>query len=86
VVTDDNGEATLTFRLPDNLTQWRALVRAITADTRVGQATTGVVVSKDIIVRPALPRFLIQGDAITLTAVVHNFTSQAVSATVALDL
>jgi hypothetical protein len=86
VVTDENGEAAITFRLPDNLTTWRALARAITADTRLGQTTTSVVVDKEIIVRPSLPRFLTQGDAITLTAVVHNFTSQAVSATVVLDL
>ncbi len=85
-ITDENGEATITFELPDNLTEWRALARAVTTDTRVGQATTGIVVSKEIVVRPALPRFLIQGDAITLTAVIHNFTEQAVSATVQIDL
>ncbi len=86
VVTDEAGEATITFELPDNLTEWRALARAVTTDTLVGQATIGVVVSKDIVVRPALPRFLVQGDAITLTAVVHNYTSQPVSATVQLEV
>jgi uncharacterized protein YfaS (alpha-2-macroglobulin family) len=85
-VTDENGEATITFELPDNLTEWRALARAVTTDTRVGQATTGIVVSKEIVVRPALPRFLIQGDAITLTSVIHNFTEQAVSATVQIEV
>ncbi len=86
VVTDENGQATITFQLPDNLTEWRALARAVTTDTLVGQATARVVVSQDIVVRPVLPRFLIQGDTITLTAVVHNYTAQAVSATVELDL
>jgi hypothetical protein len=86
VVTDENGEATITFELPDNLTEWRALARAITTDTLVGQATAHVVVGQDIVVRPALPRFLILGDAITLTAVVHNFTDQSLSATVELAL
>ncbi|MGD8516371.1 MAG: Ig-like domain-containing protein, partial [Anaerolineae bacterium] len=86
LVTDENGEVTLTLQLPDNLTEWRVLARAITTDTLVGQATTGVMVSQDTVVRPALPRFLIQGDAITLTALVHNYTAQAVSATVGLQL
>ncbi len=86
VVTDENGEATITFQLPDNLTEWRALARAVTTDTRVGQATARLVVSQEIILRPALPRFLVQGDAITLTATVHNFTAQPVSATVELNL
>jgi uncharacterized protein YfaS (alpha-2-macroglobulin family) len=86
VVTDENGEATITFTLPDNLTEWRALARAVTTDTLVGQTTSHVVVSKDIVVRPVLPRFLIQGDTMTMTAVVHNFGSRAVSATVELEL
>jgi hypothetical protein len=86
VVTDENGQATFTFELPDNLTEWRAVARAITTDTLVGQATAHVVVSQDIVVRPALPRFLVEGDAITLTAVVQNFTDRAVSATVQLDV
>lgn len=86
VVTGEDGEATITFELPDNLTEWRALARAVTTDTLVGQTTTHVVVSQDIVVRPTLPRFLVQGDAITLTAVVHNFTDQPVSATLELAL
>jgi hypothetical protein len=86
VVTGEDGRATVTFTLPDNLTEWRALARAVTTDTLVGQATAQVVVSQDIVVRPALPRFLVQGDAITLTAVVHNYTTGAVSATVDLEL
>jgi uncharacterized protein YfaS (alpha-2-macroglobulin family) len=86
VVTDENGEATLTFELPDNLTEWRALARAVTTDTKVGQATTHVVVGQDIVVRPVLPRFLVQSDAMDLMAVVHNFTEQPVSATVELEL
>jgi hypothetical protein len=86
IVTDENGEATVSLALPDNLTEWRAMARAVTTDTLVGQATMGVVVKQDIVVRPVLPRFLVQGDAITLTAVVHNFTGQAVSATVELDV
>jgi hypothetical protein len=84
VVTDEAGTATITFELPDNLTEWRALARAVTTDTLVGQTTLELAVSKDIVVRPALPRFLVQGDAITLTAVVHNYTAQPVSATVQL--
>jgi uncharacterized protein YfaS (alpha-2-macroglobulin family) len=86
VITGEDGRASITFELPDNLTEWRALARAVTSDTLVGQTTTRVVVSRDVVVRPALPRFLVQGDAITLTAVVNNFTTQPVSATVELEL
>jgi uncharacterized protein YfaS (alpha-2-macroglobulin family) len=86
VVTDEAGAALLTFDWPDNLTEWRALARAITVDTQVGQAIISSVIRKDIVVRPALPRFLVQGDVLTLTATIHNYTPRAVSATVDLDL
>jgi uncharacterized protein YfaS (alpha-2-macroglobulin family) len=86
VVTDERGEARVTVRLPDNLTEWRVLARAVTTDTLVGQATTRIIVNQDIVVRPAAPRFLLQGDSLSLAAVVHNFTSQPVSATVELAL
>ncbi|MGD8625552.1 MAG: Ig-like domain-containing protein [Anaerolineae bacterium] len=82
LVTDEAGEAQIRFDLPDNLTQWRVLARAITTDTLVGQATASITTAQEIVVRPALPRFLTQGDAVTLTAVVHNFTGQPLSATV----
>lgn len=86
LVTDENGEAIVRLGLPDNLTEWRVLARAVTTDTLVGQATTQFVTSQDLIVRPALPRFLVAGDSLTLTAQIQNFTSEPVSVTVSVEL
>ena len=86
LITDGNGEAAVTLRLPDNLTGWRVLARAVTTDTLVGEASTHFVVSQDIVIRPVVPRFLVQGDAVSLAAVVHNFTTEPVSVTVYLEL
>ncbi|MCB0185519.1 MAG: hypothetical protein KDE31_14725, partial [Caldilineaceae bacterium] len=36
VTTDESGVATITVSLPDTLTSWRAIVKAITAATQVG--------------------------------------------------
>lgn len=35
-ITGKDGRATVKFRLPDNLTTWRATARGVTSDTRVG--------------------------------------------------
>ena len=86
LITDGNGEAAITLELPDNLTEWRVLARAITTDTLVGEASTHVVVNQDIVIQPVVPRFLVQGDAVSLAAVVHNFTTEPVSVTVHLEL
>jgi uncharacterized protein YfaS (alpha-2-macroglobulin family) len=75
-VTGADGKATVQFELPDNLTTWRATARAITADTRVGTATDKVVERKDVIMRVAMPRFLTEGDTVTLSGIVHNYLKE----------
>ncbi|MGB9724110.1 MAG: MG2 domain-containing protein [Chloroflexia bacterium] len=72
ILTDAEGRAVVTLHLPDSLTRWRLLARAVTADTRLGEGTAALTVTQSLIVRPAVPRFLIQGDTFTLTATVHN--------------
>lgn len=42
VETDDRGEATFSFKLPDNLTSWRLTYQAITDDLKAGTSTTNI--------------------------------------------
>ncbi len=84
-VTDDSGLATFRFRLPDNLTTWRATVRGHTRDTVVGQQTHTALVTKPLLVRLASPRFITQGDTLRLAAVVHNRTGDALQVRSGLD-
>lgn len=74
--TDASGRAQVSFKLPDNLTTWTIAAVAATADTRVGQTTNEIVVTKDVIVRPILPNIMRIGDEIVLSAIVQNFTQQ----------
>ncbi len=85
IVTDENGEALVTVDLPDNLTTWQVDLRGLTADTLVGQAEAQVVTTKDLLVRPAAPRFLVQGDHAQLAAVVNNNTDAALPVEVSLQ-
>jgi len=74
--TDDEGRATVSVTLPDNLTTWRLTAKAVTEATQVGDATNEIVVAKDLIIRPVTPRFFISGDTARLEAVVHNYTDE----------
>lgn len=76
-VTGSDGKATVKFRLPDNLTTWRATARGVTSDTKVGMTTSKVVSRKDVILRLETPRFLTQGDTVTLSGIVHNYLKEA---------
>jgi uncharacterized protein YfaS (alpha-2-macroglobulin family) len=85
VVTDANGRATVRFRMPDNLTSWRATVRGITKGATCGQTTRNVLAQQDMLVRLETPRFLVQSDQTTITAAVHNYTERNQSVDVSLS-
>lgn len=72
IATDAAGRAEAVFRFPDNLTTWRLTSRGATDDTRVGQATARALVTRDLIARLSLPRFLIAGDRAEVVSVTTN--------------
>ncbi len=83
--TGADGRATVTVDLPDTLTTWQIDVRGISQDSRVGQAQDQVVTTKDLLVRPVTPRFLVLDDHTLLAAVVQNNTPADLQVTVALE-
>jgi uncharacterized protein YfaS (alpha-2-macroglobulin family) len=85
VVTGADGRAEVSIKLPDNLTTWQVDLRGLTADTRVGQAETQVVATKDLLIRPVTPRFLVVGDHAQLAAVVQNNTQADLQVDVSLQ-
>lgn len=76
VITNEQGQAKVSFKLPDNLTTWVVASLGVTKNTHVGQAETELVVTKDVIIRPVMPNILHQGDEAYLSALVHNFSGQ----------
>ena len=76
LTTGPDGRAQVSLPLPDSLTTWKVDLRGLTVDTRVGQAETEIIATKELLVRPQTPRFLIAGDHALLTAIVQNNTSE----------
>ncbi|MBN2148880.1 MAG: Ig-like domain-containing protein [Anaerolineales bacterium] len=85
LVTDEDGEASVTVTLPDNLTTWRMEGRAFTLDTRLGQTTVDIVSTKPLLVRPQTPRFFVAGDEVILGSAVHNNTETDLTVNVTLN-
>jgi uncharacterized protein YfaS (alpha-2-macroglobulin family) len=85
VETGSDGEAQVSVTLPDNLTTWRMDARAVTTDTKVGQATQDLVSTRPLLVRPQTPRFFVVGDQAQLGAAVHNNTDQTLTIDVRLQ-
>jgi hypothetical protein len=84
--TDASGHAQTKVDFPDSLTTWRATARGVTSATQAGSATLKTIVRKNLIVRLALPRFLVVGDEVTISALVHNYLGDQKNAHVSLDV
>jgi uncharacterized protein YfaS (alpha-2-macroglobulin family) len=87
VITDATGKAQVSVKMPDNLTTWELDARVLTAsaEMQVGQATTEIMTTLPLIVRPVAPRFMIAGDEMQLAAVINNNTDTAQTVIAKLD-
>ncbi|NQZ00349.1 MAG: Ig-like domain-containing protein [Bdellovibrionales bacterium] len=70
--TDSSGKAKIEFKLPDNLTTWRLLVVAVDKSHRFGYDSGTLKVIKKLMIEPALPSFLIEGDKLKSRFVLFN--------------
>jgi uncharacterized protein YfaS (alpha-2-macroglobulin family) len=86
LTTDSAGRAEATVEFPDSLTTWRATTRAFTTDTKVGESKVKTIVRKNLILRLAVPRFFVQGDEVTISAIVHNYLASAKTARVSVNV
>ena len=70
LVTDAKGEARARFKLPDSLTRYRLMAMAVSEADRFGVGQSSVTVSRKLMARPALPRFLRAGDSFEAALIV----------------
>jgi alpha-2-macroglobulin len=87
VNTYPNGTGEVEFSLPDSLTTWKVKTWTLGQGTKVGQAETEIVTTKDLLVRPQAPRFFVEKDEVVLSAIVHSKlkTKKAVNVLLELD-
>ncbi len=71
--TGPDGSLSLSYKLPDNLTRYRVMVVAATAQ-QFGVAESTVTARLPLMVRPSAPRFLNFGDRFEFPVVVQNQT------------
>lgn len=86
IVTGPDGKANVKLQLPDNLTTWRATARAVTTDLKVASNKVRVLSRKDLILRLETPRFMTEGDTITVSGIVHNYLNAEKAAQVELQV
>lgn len=62
LATDKDGNATVSFDAPDNLTGWRILALAATPSDRFGLGDANFKVNRPTEVRPVMPNQVMEGD------------------------
>lgn len=77
--TDENGEITIEFTIPEALTRWKMLGFAHTKDLKTGGVSNTLITRKQVAVSANAPRFFREGDLVEFTAKVSNITSANLS-------
>lgn len=84
--TDANGDILVAFTVPESLTSWKVLGVAHTKDLEYALVQNEVVTQKELMAQTNVPRFIRNGDQVTLTAKVSNLTEQILSGNATLQL
>ena len=84
--TDENGDITIEFTIPEALTRWRMLGFAHTKEMKVGSATNTLITQKDVAISANAPRFFREGDRMEFTAKVNNVSEAGITGEAELKL
>ncbi|MCL4562892.1 MAG: DUF6049 family protein, partial [Chloroflexi bacterium] len=83
VTTDENGQARVAVKVPDNLTRYRVMAVAVDSTGRFfGSAEANLTARLPLMVRPSAPRFLNFGDRFELPVVLQNQTDAPMNVSV----
>lgn len=77
IKADENGEASVEFTVPDNLTGWRVLAFAVTPTDRMGLGQVDFKVNRPTEVRPVMPNQITEGDSFQAGFSVMNRTDKS---------
>lgn len=77
--TDNLGNVSFSFTTPEALTQWKLQLLAHTKTLESATKTLTAVTQKELMVIPNAPRFLREGDKITISTKIANLTNKQLS-------
>ncbi len=84
--TDEDGNVSFSFTMPEALTKWKLMVMAHTKELASAYSTNSTVTQKELMVQPNAPRFLREGDDMEFSAKVVNLTDKEITGTSQLEL
>jgi hypothetical protein len=76
IVTDGNGNASISIPVADSITTWRMAMLASTQAGAIGSGTSSLKVFQDFFVDLDLPVTLTQGDTVSIPVAVYNYAGK----------
>nr|WP_244526871.1 MG2 domain-containing protein [Pseudozobellia thermophila] len=77
--TDKEGNVSFSFTTPEALTKWKLKLLAHTKTVQNAKRTLYTLTQKELMVMPNAPRFLREGDEITISSKIANLTDKPLS-------
>ena len=84
--TDENGDCTFTFTMPDALTRWNLMLLAYSKTLSVGKLEKTIVTQQPLMIMADMPRFVYDEDTLWIAANVINLSEEALSPTAKLEI
>jgi hypothetical protein len=85
LITDERGEARVSFRLPDQITTTRLTARGMAKSGAAGQAVGRIQTRQPFFVKIGAPEFAVLDDEIEVRVDVYNYASAELEAVVRLE-
>jgi hypothetical protein len=76
ILTDGNGNASISIPIADSITTWRMAMLASTETGALGSASSNLKVFQDFFVDLDLPVTLTQGDRVSIPVAIYNYTGK----------
>ena len=84
--TNETGEVSISFVLPESLTRWKFMGLAHTRNVDYGKIEATATASKEFMLQPNMPRFVRVGDKANIAASLMNLSDKGVKGTVRMEL
>lgn len=84
--TNEKGEVSISFVLPESLTRWTFMGLAHTRNVDYGKIEATATASKEFMLQPNMPRFVRVGDKANIAASLMHLSDKGVKGTVRMEL
>lgn len=86
LTTNEQGEVSVKFTVPESNTEWQFQALAYTKDLKFGSYENKMISQKQLMVAPNIPRFVRKGDMVSIATLIQNISARLMSGSFTFEL